>query len=296
VDFFLSLLVKGLTLGCIYALVALGFVLIYKATSVINFAVGEMMMLAGFLVTGFAGATGLGLPLGAAIGLTMLIMVLFGFALERGVLRPMIGRPVVGMIMATLGLGIFLRGFAPVLWGTDKKPLDLMLPSQPLRLDTILVTPVDLTGVGLTLFLLVCFAYFFQRTRTGIAVRAVADDQQAAMAMGIRVSSVFALAWALAGITAVAGGVIWGSKLSVDQFLALMGLKVFPVVILGGLDSVAGAVIGGLVVGVTENLFGGYFDKYVGGGLKDFVPYVLMLAVLMIRPYGLFGREVIERV
>jgi branched-chain amino acid transport system permease protein len=294
VDFFLSLLVKGLTLGCIYALVALGFVLIYKATSVINFAVGEMMMLAGFLITAFVGLYGL--PLAAAIGLSLLLMVLFGFVLERGVLRPMIGRPVIGMIMATLGLGIFLRGFAPVMWGVDKKNLDLMLPAQPLRLESIVVPPVDLAGVGITLFLLACFAYFFQRTRSGIAVRAVADDQQAAMAMGIRVSTVFALSWALAGITAVAGGVVWGNKIGVDQYLSLLGLRVFPVVILGGLDSIAGTIIGGLVVGASENIFGGYFDKYVGGGLKDFVPYVLMLLVLMVRPYGLFGREVIERV
>ncbi|GBD12323.1 High-affinity branched-chain amino acid transport system permease protein LivH [bacterium HR24] len=293
-DFFLSLLVKGLTLGCIYALVALGFVLIYKATSVINFAVGEMMMLAGFLITAFVGLYGL--PLAAAIGLSLLLMVLFGFVLERGVLRPMIGRPVIGMIMATLGLGIFLRGFAPVMWGVDKKNLDLMLPAQPLRLESIVVPPVDLAGVGITLFLLACFAYFFQRTRSGIAVRAVADDQQAAMAMGIRVSTVFALSWALAGITAVAGGVVWGNKIGVDQYLSLLGLRVFPVVILGGLDSIAGTIIGGLVVGASENIFGGYFDKYVGGGLKDFVPYVLMLLVLMVRPYGLFGREVIERV
>jgi branched-chain amino acid transport system permease protein len=294
VDFFLSLLVKGLTLGCIYALVALGFVLIYKATSVINFAVGEMMMLAGFL--GAVMMSVYGLPLGGSIAVTLALMILFGFLLERVVLRPMIGRPVVGMIMATLGLGIFLRGFVSIFWGVETKSLSLMLPARPLRLGDISVTPLDLAGVGITLFLLACFAYFFQRTRSGIAVRAVADDQQVAMAMGIHIGTAFAIAWALAGITAVGGGLIWGAKIGVDQYLFLLGLKVFPVVILGGLDSIIGAIIGGLVVGATEHIAAGYLDPYVGGGLKDFVPFVLMLAVLMVRPYGLFGREIIERV
>ena len=293
-DFFLSLLVKGLTLGCIYALVALGFVLIYKATSVINFAVGEMMMLAGFL--GAVMMSVYGLPLGGSIAVTLALMILFGFLLERVVLRPMIGRPVVGMIMATLGLGIFLRGFVSIFWGVETKSLSLMLPARPLRLGDISVTPLDLAGVGITLFLLACFAYFFQRTRSGIAVRAVADDQQVAMAMGIHIGTAFAIAWALAGITAVGGGLIWGAKIGVDQYLFLLGLKVFPVVILGGLDSIIGAIIGGLVVGATEHIAAGYLDPYVGGGLKDFVPFVLMLAVLMVRPYGLFGREIIERV
>ncbi|MDT7943489.1 MAG: branched-chain amino acid ABC transporter permease [Dehalococcoidia bacterium] len=293
-DFFLSLLVKGLILGAIYGLVALGFVIIYKATSVINFAVGELLMFAAFLAVAMTAIYGL--PLAAGIGITLALMVLFGFVLERGVLRPMIGRPVVGMIMATLGLGIFLRGFVSITWGVQTRSLDLLLPTKPLQLGSISVGAVDLAGVGIALFLAAAFAYLFQRSRVGIALRAVADDQQAAMAMGIRVSTVFAVSWALAGLTAVAGGLIWGAKIGVDQYLALLGLKVFPAAILGGLDSLAGAVIGGLVVGVTENLAAGYLDPHVGGGLKDFVPFVLMLVVLMVRPYGLFGREIIERV
>jgi len=293
-DFFLSLLVKGLTLGAIYGLVALGFVIIYKGTSVINFAVGELLMFAAFLAVAMTAIYGL--PLAAGIGITLALMVLFGFVLERGVLRPMIGRPVVGMIMATLGLGIFLRGFVSITWGVQTRSLDLLLPTKPLQLGSISVGAVDLAGVGIALFLAAAFAYLFQRSRVGIALRAVADDQQAAMAMGIRVSTVFAVSWALAGLTAVAGGLIWGAKIGVDQYLALLGLKVFPAAILGGLDSLAGAVIGGLVVGVTENLAAGYLDPHVGGGLKDFVPFVLMLVVLMVRPYGLFGREIIERV
>ncbi len=293
-DFFLSLLVKGLILGSIYGLVALGFVIIYKATSVINFAVGELMMFAAFLAVAMTAIYGL--PLAAGIGITLALMVLFGFVLERGVLRPMIGRPVVGMIMATLGLGIFLRGFVAITWGVQTRNIDLLLPTKPLQLGNISVGAVDLAGLGIALFLAAAFAYLFQRSRMGMALRAVADDQQAAMAMGIRVSTVFAVSWALAGVTAVAGGLIWGAKIGVDQYLALLGLKVFPAAILGGLDSLAGALIGGLVIGVTENLAAGYLDPHVGGGLKDFVPFVLMLVVLMVRPYGLFGREIIERV
>ncbi len=293
-DFFLSLLVKGLILGSIYGLVALGFVIIYKATSVINFAVGELMMFTAFLAVAMTAIYGL--PLAAGIGITLALMVLFGFVLERGVLRPMIGRPVVGMIMATLGLGIFLRGFVSITWGVQTRNIDLLLPTKPLQLGNISVGAVDLAGLGIALFLAAAFAYLFQRSRMGMALRAVADDQQAAMAMGIRVSTVFAVSWALAGVTAVAGGLIWGAKIGVDQYLALLGLKVFPAAILGGLDSLAGALIGGLVIGVTENLAAGYLDPHVGGGLKDFVPFVLMLVVLMVRPYGLFGREIIERV
>jgi len=178
----------------------------------------------------------------------------------------------------------------------ETKAIDLLLPRQPLSVGSVSVAPLDLAGVGITLFLVALFSYFFQRMRQGIAVRAVSDDQQAAMAMGIRLPTVFALMWMIAGLTSVAGGLVWGAKIGVDQYLSLLGLKVFPVVILGGLDSIAGAIIGGLVVGATENLTAGYFDPHVGGGLKDFVPFVLMMAVLVVRPYGLFGREIIERV
>ena len=293
-DFFVTLLVRGVVLGCLYALIALGFVLVYKATGVLNFAVGEMAMFGGYLAAAFAGPYGL--PLGLAIGLALLCMILFGVVLEQGVLRPMIGRPVIGMIMATLGLGIFLRGISPIIWGVGTKNLDLKLPDSPVFLGNVSIPPVDLVGVALTLALLVACAYFFQRTRYGIAMRAVSDDQQAAMAMGIKVSAIFAVAWALAGVAAIGGGLIWGNKIGVNQDLASLGLQTFPVVILGGLDSIPGTIIGGLVVGICANLAGGYLDPYVGGGLEYVAAYVLMMIVLLVRPYGLFGREIIEKV
>ena len=167
---------------------------------------------------------------------------------------------------------------------------------EPIDLGPVLLSPVQLVGAGVSIIFLAIFTWFFLKSRIGIAMRAVADSQQVAMAMGIDVRRYFALAWAMAGVVSALGGVVWGAMLSVDNQLALVGLKVFPVVILGGLDSVVGAVVGGLIVGIAENLAAGYFDPYVGGGTKDFVPYVLMIAALMIRPEGIFGRRRIERV
>jgi branched-chain amino acid transport system permease protein len=212
------------------------------------------------------------------------------------VLRPMIGRPVIAVVMATIGLAAVLRGTATMAFGAGTKVIVLPVPDEPLDLGFVTLPPVQLLGAGVSLVFLAGFTWFFLRSRVGIAMRAVADSQQVSMAMGINVQRYFALAWAMAGVVSALGGVIWGAMLAVDNQLALVGLKVFPVVILGGLDSIAGAVVGGLIVGIVENLAAGYFDPYVGGGTKDFAPYLLMILVLMIRPEGIFGRRRIERV
>jgi branched-chain amino acid transport system permease protein len=293
-EFFLELLVNGLLVGMMYALVALSFVLIYKATSVINFAQGELVMLGGFIAA--AMLTLYGMPLVMALPVSLGLMIALGFALERGMLRPLIGRPVIGIIMATVGLASVLRGLAPMVWGAATKDVPLPLPVRPLVIADLFVSPLNLAAGGASLAFLAGFGYFFKKTRTGIAMRAVADDQQAAMSMGIDVGSIFALTWGVAGLVSAIGGVIWGNFLGVDTHLALVGLKVFPVVILGGLDSILGAVLGGLIVGAVENVSAGFIDPYVGGGTKDFMPYVLMIVALMIRPSGFFGRETIERV
>jgi branched-chain amino acid transport system permease protein len=293
-EFFVELLVNGLLVGMMYALVALSFVLIYKATSVINFAQGELVMFGGFVAA--AMLTVYGFPLVVALPSALGLMVALGFVLERGMLRPLIGRPVIGIIMATVGLASVLRGLAPMIWGAATKDLPLPLPIRPLVVFDLFISPVNLAAAGASVFFLAGFGYFFKKTRTGIAMRAVADDQQAAMSMGIRVSSIFALTWGIAGLVSAIGGVIWGNFLGVDTHLALVGLKVFPVVILGGMDSVLGAILGGLIVGAAENVSAGFIDPYVGGGTKDFMPYVLMIFALMIRPSGFFGREMIERV
>jgi branched-chain amino acid transport system permease protein len=277
-----------------YALIALGFVLIYKATDAINFAQGEFVMFAGFLA---AGAIDIGgAPFWLAALLAIAGMVVMGFGLERVVLRPLIGRPVIAVVMATIGLAAVLRGTATLAFGAGNRSIELPIGDEPIDLGPVLLSPVQLVGAGVSIIFLAIFTWFFLKSRIGIAMRAVADSQQVAMAMGIDVRRYFALAWAMAGIVSALGGVVWGAMLSVDNQLALVGLKVFPVVILGGLDSVIGAVVGGLIVGVVENLAAGYFDPYVGGGTKDFAPYVLMIAALMIRPEGIFGRRRIERV
>ena len=293
-QFTLVLVTNGVMIGLMYALIALGFVLIYKATDAINFAQGEFVMFAGFLAAGAADIAGA--PFWVSALLAVAGMVVLGFGLERVVLRPLIGRPVIAVVMATIGLANVLRGSATMVFGAGNRSIEMPIGDEPIMLGPVMLSPVQLVGAGVSIVFLAVFTWFFLKSRVGIAMRAVADSQQVAMAMGIDVRRYFALAWAMAGIVSALGGVVWGAMLSVDNQLALVGLKVFPVVILGGLDSVLGAVVGGLIVGVTENLAAGYFDPIVGGGTKDFAPYVLMIAALMIRPEGIFGRRRIERV
>jgi branched-chain amino acid transport system permease protein len=293
-QFTLVLLLNGVMIGLMYALIALGFVLIYKATDAINFAQGEFVMFAAFIAAGAGDLAGL--PFWFSAVLAVVGMVLLGFGLERVVLRPLIGRPIISVIMATIGLAAVLRGFATLTFGAGTRAIAMPVGDAPISLGPVTVPPVQLVGAGVSLVFLAGFTWFFLKSRVGVAMRAVADSQQVAMAMGINVQRYFALAWAMAGVVSALGGIVWGAMLGVDNQLALVGLKVFPVVILGGLDSIIGAVVGGLIVGIVENLAAGYLDPYVGGGTKDFVPYVLMIAVLMIRPEGIFGRRRIERV
>ncbi len=293
-QFFLLLMSNGILIGLMYSLIALGFVLVYKSTDAINFAQGEFVMIAGFVVAVALGVYGAPLWLSIIVGLAG--MIGFGFGLERVVLRRLIGRPIVAVIMATIGLAAVLRGVGPLTWGAETRPLVLPIPDEPIVWGPLFIPPIQLLGALVSLGFLGAFGWFFLKSRKGIAMRAVADNQQVAMAMGINVERYFALAWAMAGVVSALGGIIWGNLLGVDVHLALVGFKVFPVVILGGLDSVPGAILGGLIIGIVENVAAGYIDPYVGGGTKDFVPYVLMIIVLMVRPYGIFGKAIIERV
>ena len=292
--FFLLLMSNGVLIGLMYSLIALGFVLVYKATDAINFAQGEFVMISGFVVVAFllSYRAPLWLSIAAALG----AMIAFGFGLERVMLRRLIGRPIIAVVMATIGLAAVLRGVGPLTWGADTKPLTLPISDEPFVVGPLFVPPIQLVGAGVSLIFLAAFGWFFLKSRKGIAMRAVADSQQVAMAMGINVERYFALAWAMTGVVSALGGVVWGSLLGVDVHLSLVGLKVFPVVILGGLDSIPGAIVGGLIVGVVENVAAGYVDPYVGGGTKDFAPYVVMIIALMVRPYGIFGKQIIERV
>ena len=250
--------------------------------------------MAGFIAAAAAYFAGLSFWICASLAIAG--MAAFGFGLERVVLRPLIGRPVIAVIMATIGTAAVLRGSATLAFGAGTRAIVMPVSDDPIFLGPIMLPPVEIVGAGISLVFLAAFTWFFLRTRMGIAMRAVADSQQVAMAMGINVRRYFAFAWALAGVVSALAGVVWGAMLGVDNQLAVVGLKVFPVVILGGLDSIIGAVVGGLIVGVTENLAAGYLDPYVGGGTKDFAPYVLMIGALMIRPYGIFGRRLIERI
>ena len=292
--FTLVLVTNGVMIGLMYGLIALGFVLIYKATDAINFAQGEFVMFAGFIVAAAANLAGLSFWLSAALAIAG--MVALGFGLERVVLRPLIGRPVIAVVMATIGLAAVLRGGAVLAFGAGTQAVVMPVGDTPLALGPVNLARVQLVGAAVSIVFLAGFTWFFLKSRMGIAMRAVADNQQVAMAMGINVERYFAFAWALAGVVSALGGIVWGAMLGVDNQLALVGLKVFPVVILGGLDSMLGAVIGGLIVGLVENVAAGYLDPYVGGGTKDFAPYVLMIAALMLRPEGMFGRRRIERV
>ena len=292
--FFGLLMSTGVLIGLMYSLIALGFVLVYKATDGINFAQGEFVMIAGFAVA--VAVVSYGVPLWLAVVAAIAGMIGFGFGLERVMLRPLIGRPVVAVVMATIGLAAVLRGIGPLLWGAQTRPLPLPIPDEPIVLGPLFMPPIQLVGAAVSLLFLAGFTWFFLRTRKGVAMRAVADNQQVAMAMGIDVERYFALAWAMTGIVSALGGIVWGSLLGADVHLALVGFKVFPVVILGGLDSVPGAVVGGIIVGVVESVAAGYIDPYVGGGTKDFAPYVVMILALMVRPYGIFGKKLIERI
>jgi branched-chain amino acid transport system permease protein len=292
--FFLLLMSNGILIGLMYALIALGFVLVYKATDAVNFAQGEFVMIAGILV-----AAALDIwkaPLWVSIALGLGTMIAFGFALERVMLRKLIGRPVIAVVMATIGLAAILRGIGPTTFGAGSRPLPLPIPDEPIVLGPLFIPPIQLVGGCVSLLFLAGFGWFFVKSRKGIAMRAVADNQQVAMAMGINVERYFGLAWAMTGMVSALGGIIWGNIIGVDVNLALVGFKVFPVVILGGLDSIPGAIVGGLIVGIVENIAAGYVDPYVGGGTKDFAPYVLMIVALMVRPYGIFGKKIIERI
>ncbi len=292
---FLQLLVAGIVVGMVYALAALGFVLVYKASRVINFAQGYFLALGAFGALAIAQVTHL--PIALAVLASLAASLLLGLAVERALLRPMIGKPVVGVIMLTIGLAAVLRGGILMAWGAGNFGFPQLLPESPLTVGPLVVSPVHLGALGISLVLLAAFAVFFRNTTLGIAMRAVADDQQAAQSLGVSVPRIFAASWAIAAGVAAMAGVIVASinGLNADA-LSFIGLKVFPAVILGGLDSVPGAVVGGIAIGVLENLAGGYLDPLVGGGTKEVAPFVVLVVALMLKPYGLFGTVEIERV
>ncbi|MEO6022790.1 MAG: branched-chain amino acid ABC transporter permease [Burkholderiales bacterium] len=293
--FFLQLVINGLVVGSVYALVALGFVIIYKSTGVVNFAQGEFLLLGAYVSLAIVGQYHMSFWFAAAI--TLLFSVVLGMLIERLILRPMIGEPVISVIMVTLGLSSVLKAVVQGIWGTDTRPFPEIFPATPVQIGPLPVSQGYLWSVACVVLLLLLFSLFFKYSRAGIAMRATAFSQQVAQSMGISVRRMFALAWAIAAVVSAIGGILLGGvRGGVDAALAAIGLKVIPVVILGGLDSVPGAIVGGLLVGVLENLAGGYLDPLFGGGVKEVAPFVILVLILMIKPYGLFGKIHIERV
>jgi len=291
---FAQLFVTGLVTGSVYALVALGFVLIYKATSIINFAQGEFVLVGAYVCLWVVAEVGV--PFIPAFILTMGASVILGLAVERLVLRPMIGEPIISVIMVTIGLAALLKAMVTIFWGTQIKVFPPIFSQQPIYIGRVIVSEVYMWTFFFALFFLGVFAAFFKYSRIGIAMRAVASDQMTAQSMGIPVKVVFAISWCIAAMVSGVGGILIGNINGINITLADFGLKVFPAVIFGGLDSILGAVIGGLTIGVLENVMGGYLDQFFGGGVKEVAPFVVLIVVLMIKPYGLFGIKEIERV
>ncbi|MCB2189413.1 MAG: branched-chain amino acid ABC transporter permease [Deltaproteobacteria bacterium] len=291
----LQLITTGLVIGSVYAMVAMGFALIYKSTSIINFAQGEFVLVGGYICWWFY--TGLGIPIVPAFVLTMVMAVLMGIVLERLILRPMIGEPIISVIMITIALATVIKSFITVAWGTQIQVFKPEVFSQvAVNLGPVRVSEVYIWTMGFAFVFLLIFALFFKFTRVGISMRAVANDQQVAQSMGISVKRVFAISWSIGALVSAVGGILVGNINGINIALAGFGLKVFPAVILGGLDSIGGAIIGGITIGVLENLMGAYLDVYLGGGVKEISPFIVLIVILMIKPYGLFGIKEIERV
>jgi branched-chain amino acid transport system permease protein len=291
--FFLEVLVTGLLVGIMYSLVALGFALIFKASDVFNMAQGDMSLLAGLALVGFLE---LHFPLWLALVCTIAIMTILAYTTVFIVLKPLVARPPIMLFMATFGLAYMIQGIGQSIWGTQAKGLDLGIPDVPITLGGLFLSTFDLTFGAVAGILVAILVWFFHKTRTGRALRAVSDDHEAALSVGIPLLKAWAVTWVIAGIVAVVAGIAWGTRMGVQFSISYIALKALPVLIIGGLDSIMGVIIAGLVVGAGENLAEVFIGPYVGGGIQTFFPYLIALLVLYFKPYGLFGKEIIERV
>ena len=295
--FFAEVAANGLLTGIMYSLVALGFVLIFKASETFNFAQGVMVLFAALTLVGLQER---GVPTWLAIGMTVGVMVLLAMAIEKVMLRPLVNQDPFILFMATIGLTFFLEGFGETLWGSNVKRLDVGIPERPLEVplggDFMLLNEFDLWAAGIGAAMVLGLALFFHRTTIGRALRAVADDHQAAMAVGISLRTIWVVVWSVSGVVALVAGIMWGAKSGVQFSLSLIALKALPVLILGGLTSVPGAIVGGLIIGIGEKIGEVYWGPLVGGAIENWFAYVLALVFLLFRPQGLFGERIIERV
>jgi branched-chain amino acid transport system permease protein len=283
----------GLLTGIMYSLVALGFVLIFKASRVFNYAQGIMVLFAALTLVGLMEH---GVPVWLAIGLTIVVMVGLAVAVEKLMLRHLVNQPDIILFMATIGLAFFLEGFGEMVWGSNVKELNIGIPDTPVEFGGILLSSFDiiaaLTGAAMVFGL----ALFFHKTPIGRALRAVADDHQAALSVGIPLKTIWITVWSVAGVVALVTGIMWGAKSGVQFSLSLIALKALPVLILGGFTSVPGAIIGGLIIGVGEKIAEVYWGPALGGAIENWFAYMLAMVFLLFRPQGLFGERIIERV
>ncbi|WP_420342881.1 branched-chain amino acid ABC transporter permease [Paenirhodobacter sp.] len=284
--------VGGLLSGVMYALVAIGFVLIYKTSGVLNFAQGALVLFAALT---FVSLVERHVPFWAALAATMAVMAALGFTIERAVLRPLSNRSPMVLFMATLGLSYVIEGAAQLIWGTQVHRLDLGISNAPFEVGRIFVSVFDLVAAGIAAAMVAALTLFFRFTRTGLSFRAVADDTFAATAIGLRLGRIRGAVWTAAGFVALVAGLLWGARLGVQFSLSLVVLKALPVLVLGGFDSVLGAIIAGLLIGAAEKLAEVYLGPFVGGGIEGWFAYVVALVVLLVRPSGLFGKKLVER-
>jgi len=290
----MQLFTSGVAVGCLYALIALGFVLIIKATDILNFAHGEIIMISAFIC--YFLVTRLHLSFLSAVLITAVIAALMGILTERLVLRPLLGEPVFAMVMITIGLSIFLRSLAGIFFGHDNHVFPSPFPKESVNLGGIILSQTQIWIMGSTGMLILLFFVFFKYSRMGLAMRGTANDQNTALLMGISVKRIFALIWGISFVTAAIAGIFLANVMVINIGLTFVAISAFPAIILGGLESIPGAILGGLAIGVIENLAGGYLDQIVGGGVKDVTPFVVLFLVLLVKPYGLFGKKEIERV
>lgn len=292
-SFFAEVVLGGLMSGVMYSLVALGFVLIFKASGVFNFSQGIMVL---FAALSFVGLMEKGVPMLLAFPLTLVIMIVLALAIERIVLRPLVNQEQIILFMATIGIAFFLEGFGELIWGGDVRALDVGIPTDVWFFGDVMVQQGDVVAAVIAGIMVVALALFFQYTPTGRALRAVADDHQAALSVGIPLQHIWFIVWTVAGFVALVAGILWGSKLGVQFSLSIIALKALPVLILGGFTSVPGAIIGGLIIGTGEKVAEIYWGGIVGGAIEEWFAYILALVFLFFRPQGLFGEKIIERV
>jgi branched-chain amino acid transport system permease protein len=294
-NFFLQLMVSGFALGMVYALIAIGFVVILKCSKAFNIAQGHFVMIGGYL--GFTFLVTFHLPVWASLLAAVGVAIILGLIIERLTLRPMVGQPVLAIIMMTIALSVIFEGLATLIWGGEYKTYHGVLPTITLKVGELSIPPETLIGVIVSIIAVVILMLFFRYTRSGLAMMATAEDEQVVQSAGIKVTTVYALSWVIACVVGVIGGIILGGVSGVMIPLANIGLKAFAVVLLGGVNSIGGAIVAGIILGVLENVAAGYLDPLLpGGGLANVFPFIVMIIVLIFKPYGLFGLVEIERI